>query len=86
MDSTCISTITYKISFCLYDCLDFRNRHGKAHSPLLKLPGEDGATWPFGEASRIEMQEALSQKLMKQAKKDAERAEDPSCEACIQNF
>jgi len=49
----------------------------------LKLPGEDGATWPFGEASRIEMQEALSQKLMKQAKKDAEREEDPSCEAII---
>lgn len=32
------------------------------------------------------MQEALSQKLMKQAKKDAEREEDPSCEACIQIF
>jgi len=44
----------------------------------LLVEGEDGATWPFGEASRIEMQEALSQKLMKQAKKDAEREEDPS--------
>lgn len=35
------------------------------------------ATWPFGEASRIEMQEALSRKLMKnQAKRAAESEVD----------
>lgn len=35
------------------------------------------ATWPFGEASRIEMQEALSKKLMKnQAKRAAESEVD----------
>eukprot|EP00435_Cladocopium_sp_Y103_P070484 s608_g35.t1 len=45
------------------------------------IDGRDGhelqATWPFGESSRIEMQEALSKKLMKhQAKRAAESQVD----------
>ena len=44
-------------------------------------PGDDclQATWPFGEASRIEMQEALSRKLMKNQAKRAAESEGGTC-------